>query len=476
MNKNSIDIAPVPATKRDAGPLSMFWLFAGGNVLLAAFMVGSDYAETLGLVPMIMVTIFGNLAAYTICAWSAQKNIKYGLDEAISHRPAFGYYGALFGVFLIVFITIGWVGILSSMTGTAGQMVMETITGGYTFPGDYSIYALGGGIVIPLLLLLINPKMGFKVANITVPLMIIFSIIMLFQMLSAENLSAISSVEPTGEFGWMYAFEVIFAFAVVWLPYLGAWNKFSKKERGGFWGTYLGLALVGMLFGIIGGLATLLTGKIDPTLWMAELNLGIFGFVIVILGTITSCAILLYAAIMAVLTVFPKWKFHLVALCVAAPSIIFVFQGTLRDIFDLVLIFGGMLAGPYWAIILADYFILRKRKINLKACFDPKGVYSYFRGINPIAVIAQIVGMLLWIYIGGWMTGFEIITFASGDAIFTITSATLPAMIVSGTVYVILARRYFKGKLMGDYHLNDYEEENRVGELKEIKKELDKAN
>src|SRR5699024_564322 len=168
----SASIYPIPASDRYAGPITMFWLYAGGNIILASFVLGSTYAESLGFIPTVILTIFGNLAAYTITAWSAQKNIRYGLDEVISHRPAFGYYGSIFGTFLIVAITVGWTGILSSLMGSAGDLSVTLLTGSEGFLGEYYVYAIIGGIVLPLILLIIDPKIGFKLSNITVPVML----------------------------------------------------------------------------------------------------------------------------------------------------------------------------------------------------------------------------------------------------------------------------------------------------------------
>lgn len=455
VNKDySSSVLPIPSSARHAGLITMFWLYAGGNIILASFVLGSTYSESLGFTPAVIVTIFGNLAAYTITAWSAQKNIKYGIDEVISHRPAFGYYGSIFGIFLIVAITIGWTGILSSLMGSAGKLSVSILTGSSGFAGEYYLYAIVGGIIIPVVLLIIDPKIGFKLSNITVPIMLAFSLYMLIKLLSADNLAALKSFEATGETSWIFAFEAIFAYAVVWLQYIGAWNRMSKSEKGGFWGTYLGLALTGMLLGIVGGMATILTGEVDPTQWMLKLDLSIVAFISIIAGTITTITILVYSGAMSVLTVFPNLKFRVVAIFIAITALPFIFFSSLRDAFDFILIFGAMLAGPYWAIILVDYFFLRKQKINVKACFEKDGPYKFFKGINPVAVFSQIIGMIVWLFLGGWMTGFEMITSSFGMTLFNALGATLPAIIVSAIVYYVLTKFFLKKYDYGDYHFS----------------------
>src|SRR5699024_5412154 len=225
----------------------------------------------------------------------------------------------------------------------------------------------------------------------------------------------------------------------------------AKIEKGGFWGTFVGLAFAGMLLGVVGGMATILTGEVDPTLWMMELNLNVFAFICIIACTVTTITILVYASTMSVLTVFPNFKFRGVATFIALLALPFIFFNSLREAFDFILIFGAMLAGPYWAIILIDYFFLRKQKINVRACFDKEGPYKYFKGFNPIAIFSQIVGIVVWLFLGGWMTGFKLITSNFGMTLFNALGATLPAIIISALVYYGLTKFFLKKYNYGDY-------------------------
>ena len=240
----------------------------------------------------------------------------------------------------------------------------------------------------------------------------------------------------------------------------------AKSEKGGFWGTYLGLALAGMLLGVVGGMATILTGEVDPTLWMMELDLSVVAFICIIAGTITTITILIYSSTMSVLTVFPNLRFRIVATCIALPALPFIFFNTLREAFDFILIFGAMLAGPYWAIILIDYFFLRKQKINVRACFDKEGPYKYFKGFNPIAIFSQIIGIVVWLFLGGWMTGFKLITSTFGMTLFNALGATLPAIIISALVYYGVTKFFLKKYNYGDY---SYSQKNLGGVLNDNK-------
>ncbi len=444
-HSSGISLRPIPISERHAGFWSMFWLWAGGNILLATFMVGSFFAEGLGFWPTVIVCITANLAACTLCAISSQRGAKYGMDEILVLRPTFGFKGAYYGAFVLIFINFGWIGLLSSMTGTASVNAMQQLIGeSASFTGDFTLYAVGGGILIPMLLVMTSPKTGFYLSSITVPLLGGFSIYILYELLSSGHMETVLSHKATGAVGWAFAIETCVVWAVAWQPYLGAWNKFAKTEKAAYWGSFWGLGLIAILFSITGGVATLVTGEIDPAIWTVKLELGFIATAVIILGTITTCSLLLYAGVMALMSLAPKIKYKYATVLVALPSLVFVYDAQLQGLFGIILLFVGLLAGPYWAVVMADYFFLRKEKISVDACYQSSGIYSYTHGINYTAVLAQIFGMVIWLYLGGWLSGLTLVSFVSGETAFQYLTATLPAMFASAVFYVVAIKLFAK--------------------------------
>jgi NCS1 family nucleobase:cation symporter-1 len=78
--------------------------------------------------------------------------------------------------------------------------------------------------------------------------------------------------------------------------------------------------------------------------------------------------------------------------------------------------------GPIAGILICDYFIIRKRKLNAKDLYDPKGDYTYTNGFNLKAVYALIAGVVVALiglvipelsilYDYAWFVGFAIAFF-----------------------------------------------------------------
>lgn len=62
-----------------------------------------------------------------------------------------------------------------------------------------------------------------------------------------------------------------------------------------------------------------------------------------------------------------------------SPAVIVYFLGGL-----------GALLGPLFGVIIADYWLLRRTKVNVPALYteDPDGIYFYRNGFNPRAIAA----------------------------------------------------------------------------------------
>ncbi len=427
-------LLPIPRIDRYAGSGLMFWLWCGGNILLTTFVLGGYYAAALGAVGMIVVTFAGGLIGNLFPSLSGLRSARYGVDEYVGMRSTFGTFGAFIGIFLLVAINFGWVGILSSIAGHSGSAALaEYHIGNFHW---YSIFALGCGIVLPVGMLYISPKTVFTLVKFSVPLLIVFALLLLWKQLSHFGWHEISMIKPNHSVSWQYAIEANIAYAVSWFPYMGAWNRFAKTEKGAFWGAWIGLSFIAILFAIVGGIATLTTGSGDPSVWAAKSGLGVPALLIIILSTLINNAMLLYCSTMGIKTAFPKANYHWIVALVALPSIIFIYQGTLQNNFSTILTVVGAVISPYWGVALGDYFLLRRQRVDLIGLYQGEGgPYWFKRGFNPVALGVWIAGMALWLFLGGWTSYVSWLHFGPGEKVFTYLTATAPVIIFCALAY-----------------------------------------
>jgi cytosine/uracil/thiamine/allantoin permease len=53
----------------------------------------------------------------------------------------------------------------------------------------------------------------------------------------------------------------------------------------------------------------------------------------------------------------------------------------------------GNLGAPLTGVVLADYVVAQRQRIDVGALFDPRGRYRYLKGVNVPAIVAVAVGV-----------------------------------------------------------------------------------
>jgi NCS1 family nucleobase:cation symporter-1 len=217
---------------------------------------------------------------------------------------------------------------------------------------------------------------------------------------------------------------------------MGAWNRFAKTERGAFWGAWLGLSFIAILFAIVGGMATLTTGSGDPSVWATKSGLGVPALGIIILSTLINNAMLLYCSAKGIQTAWPKVRYHIVVAVVALPSIVFIYEGTLQNNFNTILTVVGAFIAPYWGVALGDYFLVRRQRLDLVGLYQRENSpYWFHGGFNIRALVVWVCGVGVWIFLGGWTSTVSWVQIAAGEKVFSYLTATAPTIIICAVAY-----------------------------------------
>ena len=88
-------------------------------------------------------------------------------------------------------------------------------------------------------------------------------------------------------------------------------------------------------------------------------------------------------------------------------------------------LFIGAMFVPLFGVVLTDYFILRRRNLQVAELYKTGGEYWYKGGFNPRAIFAWAVGFLLY----------------EAIAVFKLpVGGSLPALTAAGLVYFLLSR------------------------------------
>src|SRR5699024_4343266 len=123
-------------------------------------------------------------------------------------------------------------------------------------------------------------------------------------------------------------------------------------------------------------------------------------------------------------------------LLLVLPAVIFIFfPNAIYDHFSTFLAACGTIYGSLSAIYFGDYFILRKKKNDIKGVYalKSKDPYYFWKGYNIVAIVSFMVSTGLYFLI------LNPITFDSSP-IFNLFTATIPVIVVGGVLYYILTK------------------------------------
>lgn len=399
------EIRPVSDKERILRSFDLFLLWLGASISLAEVWAGGMLAP-LGFGLGMLAIILGHLIGNTPFALGGVIGSRYGIPTMVALRPSFGIRGSYFGSILNVIQLIGWTAVMLVVAGDAAFAIYSGI--------DKRTWIILIGIMTTLWA--IGGSKYWKWAGRV-------GVLALAGVCVVATYSILREGIPQGpssgmEFG--LALDLVIAMPVSWLPLVSDYSRYSNSVTGAFWGTWLGYMIGSSWMYALGLMAFLSTGSTDVISVMVKLGFGGLALLLVLLSTVTTTFLDLYSAAISSLNVNPKLS-RVGALLSAGAigiGIALVFPPEAYESF--LLFIGGMFC-PIFGVVLFDYFLLRKGKINVEDLYKEKGgIYWYNGGVNWWALISWAIGFALY----------ELIAIKAPWI-----GASIPSMIVAGLVY-----------------------------------------
>jgi NCS1 family nucleobase:cation symporter-1 len=252
---------------------------------------------------------------------------------------------------------------------------------------------------------------------------------LLFWAISAGNglgpiLSQPSKFQTSSEL-WNYFFPALTGMVGFWATLslnIPDFTRYAKSQKAQVMGQIIGLPPSMTMFSFIGVVVTSATVIIyGNTIWDPVVLAGKFENKILVSVAMICIAISTIATNIAANIVSPANDFaHL------SPSRIdFRKGGYITGVIGILIfpwkliadpggyIFKWLIAyssllGPVGGIMIADYYFIRKKNLNLKDLYELKGQYTFENGFNTFAIIALILGIIP--NVPGFLTTVELVS------------------------------------------------------------------
>ena len=363
-----------------------------------------------------ILTIFlGNLIVLIPMVLNAHAGTRYGIPFPVYCRAAFGTQGANVPALLRALVACGWFGIQTWIGGEAIYKIMAVF-----FPSLASATASRAfGISFPQFLCFlffwgINMLVVYKgidcirwLLNLKAPLLIVLGLLLLGWAYRGAGgfgpmLSQPSAFDPgqpkSGQF-WAFFFPALTGMIGFWATLslnIPDFSRYACSQRDQVIGQALGLPLTMALYSFIGVAVTSATTIIyGQTIWDPVEVLTRFKNPVVLVVAMLALCIATLATNIAANVVSPandfanlaprRISFRIGGLITGLIGVVMMPWKLIADpsgyIFNWLIAYSALL-GPIGGILIADYFVCRRCRLNLPALYLPDGEYRFTRGFS----------------------------------------------------------------------------------------------
>lgn len=419
LEKEKLEIVSLNEQKTGWLDIAFIWFCA--NVAVPRLMIGGSLME-LGFVNMILMITLGNIIIFLplLALGSIGFNVK--VPTMAASRATFGIRGSYLPSLANGIQLFGWAANVTVICASSINAIVSAMTGFSSLPF---------WVVVTAVVQLLITAYGFRsitwLQRISVPLLIILTVVTGVLIFKKYGVDSIVSYAPLAPLGIMVGVDIIAGNAFAWGPMVCDYTRYARSSKGAGVGTLVGSLAGAASFMFIGAISVVATGSPNPVDFLLGEGLGIPALIIIVLSSITTNVVNIYSASISFVNVFPKvepWKIIVPAgIIVGGIAIIPNLIGHFITFLTIV----GSIFVPFIAIMLVDYFLIKKKDVDAEELLveNSKSKYWYNGGFNWGAIIVWIAGIILY----------NVLAYA-----YPVFGSCVPTFIIIAIVY------YFVGK------------------------------
>jgi NCS1 family nucleobase:cation symporter-1 len=431
------DLAPIPAERRTWGTYNYAALWVAMSVNIPTYMLASGMiAGGMNWKQAIFTVFLGNVIVLIPMLLNAHAGAEYGIPFPVFARSSFGVLGANVPAVLRALVACGWFGIQTWIGGEAINTLLGAIVHGW----DHAWICFFLFWLLNLAVVLRGIETIRFLQGITAPALLILGLAMLGWAYHKAGgfgpmLSAPSKFQTSGEF---FAFFVpsltgVVAFWATVALNIPDFTRYAKGQREQMLVQALGLPTTMTLYSFIGIAVTSATvvvfgGAIwDPVVVMSRLGNPVAVVVAMLALLLATLNVNVAANVVSPANDFSNLYPRKISF--KTGGLITCVVGILMQPWKLLASYGSYIVGwlvgyssflgPIAGVMIADYYVLRKRRIVTDDLFKRGGSYEFSGGFNwraigalaagiAVALVGLEVPALHGLYHYAWFVGFGV--------------------------------------------------------------------
>jgi NCS1 family nucleobase:cation symporter-1 len=389
-------------------------------------LASSLIAEGMNWWQAVVTITLGNAIVLIPMILNAHAGTKYGIPFPVYCRASFGLRGANVPAMLRALVACGWFGIQTWIGGAAIYKILAIYRPAWqSLPRLAGLGINGAELACFLGFWLVNMFVIYKgidsirlLLNIKAPLLIALGLALLAWAYRQahgfgpmfEQPSAFDPGQPKAGQFWSFFFPALTGMIGFWATLslnIPDFSRYAYTQRDQMLGQALGLPTTMALYSFIGVAVTSATIVIyGQTIWDPVDLLARFRDPIVLTVAMLSLCLATLATNIAANVVGPAndfahlWprriSFRVGGFITGIVGILIQPWRLIADpsgyIFKWLVAYSSLL-GAVGGILIADYFVLRKTRLDLKGLYSRSGPYWYRGGFNPAALVALVAGI-----------------------------------------------------------------------------------
>lgn len=437
----NVDLAPTLIEHRTWGMYNIAALWVGMSVCIPTYMLASGLiAGGMNWWQALMTVTLGNIIVLVPMILNAHAGTKYGIPFPVLARASFGTIGSNIPALLRAIVACGWFGIQTWIGGQAFNSLIVLLL------PDWAKFDWGPavGFIIFWLMNLFFIIRGTEsirwLESLSAPFLILVGLGLLGWAYVRGGgwgpiLSQPSRFETTADF-WKFFVPSLTGMVGFWATLslnIPDFTRYAKSQRAQIVGQAIGLPPTMALYSFIGVAVTSATIVVfGEAIWDPVVLLTKFQNPVVIGLSLVSLVVATLTTNIAANVVSPANDFSNIMprrISFRMGGIITAFLGIAMMPWKLLsdygtYIFGWLIGyssflGPIAGVLIADYFVTRKRSLDVRDLYVRGGVYEYSRGVNYTAVVSlaggvgvALIGLavdeLRVLYDYAWFVGFAV--------------------------------------------------------------------
>jgi NCS1 family nucleobase:cation symporter-1 len=434
------DLAPVAPERRTWGMYSYASLWVAMSVCIPTYMLASGLiAGGMNWWQAVGTILLGNVIVLGPMLLNAHAGTKYGIPFPVFVRASFGVRGANLPAVLRALVACGWFGIQTWIGGAAIHSMLQVV-----WPAAGQPWVVWVCFFSFWLLNMVVVWKGIEtirfLEGIGAPFMLGVGLLLLFWITGKAGglgpvLSTPGKFQTTGEF-LKFFIPSLTAMVGFWATValnIPDFTRYAKSQRDQAIGQALGLPTAMTLYSFIGVAVTSASAVIfgepiwDPVALIGRFHQPVLAFIALVAILLATLNTNVAANVVSPSNDFSNLNPRLISfrtggMITGVVGVLMMPWKLLGDfsayIFGWLVGYSGLL-GPVAGTMIADYFIVRGRRLNVEDLYRRGGEYEYKGGVNPkalvslgagvaVALIGLAVPALRFLYDYAWFVGFGV--------------------------------------------------------------------